>query len=134
MKKLKMFFAVLMVLTLMACASFTANTYKSIYMAGSTYNLIMNSVASLEAQGKITVDQRAKINQYAKVYYDSYELAVKAFETYDANASSTNQTALINSLYAAINNWALLANVINDAVPSTANVTSELSTILAQTK
>jgi len=72
----------LVLLMVMACATFKMNTYKSLYSSGVAYDTAMQIVADLDGQGKITPEQKAEIVKMANVYYVAYHAAVDAFETY----------------------------------------------------
>jgi GTP cyclohydrolase III len=90
--------AVVLVAGMMSCASFTDNTYKTLYTAGTSYDAAMKSVASLQAQGKITTAQRAEINKYATMYYVAYQASVDAFEVYMKTNSAADKDKLAVAL------------------------------------
>jgi predicted small secreted protein len=118
MRKLKSILVISLVLAFcISCATFEKNTYGTLKIAASTYTAAMNTVSGLQAAGKITADQRATINKYAKLYYDSYELAVKAFETYKKTQLASDQDKLVAAVSGAIANWANLAVLVNDISP-----------------
>uniref|UniRef100_A0A7C4XS59 Uncharacterized protein n=1 Tax=Caldisericum exile TaxID=693075 RepID=A0A7C4XS59_9BACT len=110
---------VILLIGLLSCATFTQNTYKSLFVAGVSYDTAMKSIASLQAQGKITAEQRAEINKYANVYYVSYQTAVEAFIFYEKNKTETAKQAVINALATVMLKWSEFAGYVNRIVPNT---------------
>jgi len=107
------FLAIVLLAGLISCATFTDNTYKTLYTAGTSYDVAMKSVAALQAQGKITVEQRAEINKYATMYYVAYRGAVDAFEIYMKTNLATDQNKLTVALTEATGKLANLLAYIN---------------------
>jgi hypothetical protein len=118
--KAKRLVPILLVLVLMAgCASFTTNTYRTMYTAGVSYDTSMKVIANLQAQGKITQAQRDEINKYANIYYVSYQTAVKAFSTYNKTQTAADKDKLTIIISQVIASWADLASYVNRIVPGT---------------
>ena len=107
------FLAIVLLAGLISCATFTDTTYKTLYTAGTSYDVAMKSVAALQAQGKITVEQRAEINKYATMYYVAYRGAVDAFEIYMKTNLATDQNKLTVALTEATGKLANLLAYIN---------------------
>jgi hypothetical protein len=66
---------------LVACGSMQTveqRAYQVLYTSKAMYNLTMESVADLQAQGLISAEERAKINEKANEYRDTHIVAVKA--------------------------------------------------------
>ena len=105
--------AIVLLAGLISCASFTQTTYKSLFIAGTTYDAAMKSVASLQRQGVISDVQRAGINKYANHYYVSYQVAVDAFVLYkktETAATKTKVTAAVAEVFA---RWPTFAEYVN---------------------
>jgi len=111
--------AIILLAGLLSCATFTSTTYKSLFIAGTSYDTAMKSIASLQAQGKITAAQRAEINKYANIYYVSYQTAVDAFIFYEKNKNEATKQVVINAVATAISKWAEFAGYVNRIVPNT---------------
>jgi len=103
---------------LLSCSTFTGTTYKSLFLAGTSYDTAMKSVASLQTQGKITTEQRVEINKYANIYYVSYQAAVDAFIFYEKNKTEASKQIVINALATAIAKWADFAGYVNRIAPN----------------
>ncbi|XPV77948.1 MAG: hypothetical protein ACNI27_08515 [Desulfovibrio sp.] len=56
--------------------------YKSMAIAGITYNAVMKSASTAEKSGMITTTERAEINHYGQIYHDSYHAACDVFKDY----------------------------------------------------
>lgn len=111
--------AIVLLAALVSCASFTQNTYKSLYIAGTSYDTAMKSIAFLQAQGKITTAQRVEINKYANIYYVSYQTAVDAFIFYEKNKNEATKQVVVNAITTAIVKWAVFAGYVNRLFPNT---------------
>lgn len=82
----------------LGCATFKSNTYKTLYSAGTVYDVAMKSVADLKAQGKVTDAQLAEVIKIANAYYVSYQASVDAFETYLKTDSAADKDKLAVAL------------------------------------
>ena len=117
-RKVRFTIPILLVLMLVACASFEKNTYRTLSTTGVLYDTGMKSVASLQAKGQITEAQRAEINKYATPVYDAYQAGVAAFkawkisQTADAQAKAQAAVGALNKI------WASFADAINKFTPA----------------
>ena len=57
-------------------------SYAILSTLGETYDFAMKAVADGQSKGKITSEQRERINKVAQVYYDSYQAAVSLLTVY----------------------------------------------------
>lgn len=120
MRKIRFLLPVLIILTLsVGCGTFEQTVYKGMYISGTTYDAAMKSVASLQAQGKITQDQRAAINQLANVFYVTYHSAVDAFEIYKKTGSVESKQKLITAIHEAGIKWSMVSEYVNRLIPGT---------------
>jgi GTP cyclohydrolase III len=118
MRKVRFLLSLLILLTLsVACGTFEQTVYKGMYISGTTYDASMKTVASLQAQGKITQDQRAAINQIANVFYVAYYSAVDAFEIYKKTGSVESKQKLITAIHEASLKWSMVSEYVNRLIP-----------------
>ncbi len=90
--------------TLIACATFKANTYKTMFALGSTYDACMKAAADLDKQGKLTAEKKAELLKIANVYYVSYQASVDAFELYLKIETKSNKEKLIIAIAQMVTN------------------------------
>lgn len=86
--------ALMIAVSMTACASFDSNTYKTMYTLGTTYDAAMKSANELYKQGKLSGEDAQKIMIYANAYYVSYQEAVVAFEVYRKTKSEADKNKL----------------------------------------
>lgn len=101
-----------------SCSTFIDNSYKTLYIAGQTYDAGMKSVADLQKQGKITDVQRIEINKYAEKYYACYQVAVVALQAYKKSQNEATEQALATALTEMINSWTVFAKAVNAFAPN----------------
>lgn len=82
-KTLSVVLCVALAVSIMACASFTKNAYRTLSVAGSTYDVGMRSAADLYQQGKITDGQKTEVVDVATQYRNAYIVAVDALVAYE---------------------------------------------------
>ncbi len=109
--------AIVVLAAFVACEDFTKQSYRIMFTAGTSYDLGMKTVASLQAQGKITLEQRAKINQVANVFYASYMVGVDALKTYELTKSVEAKDKLTLVLSQVLLKWPDLAALFNSFSP-----------------
>lgn len=112
-------FALIIAFMLCSCASFVDNAYKVGFTANTLYDAGMKSVSKLQADGKITTEQRAEINKYANMYYASAQGFVVALSTYNKMKDKTSQEALILAMSAMTTNYLKLYEIVNAFAPNT---------------
>jgi Na+/H+-dicarboxylate symporter len=108
-----------LVLFCVGCATFASSTYKTLYVAGISYDMAMKSVSRLQAQGMITPEQRAAINELANYYYISYHASVDAFEIYKKVETVENKQKLLIVMNLTSESWIKLASYVNRIQPGT---------------
>ena len=107
------FISIILLAGLMGCASFTNNTYKSLYIAGTSYDAAMKSISSLQKQGVVSDAQRAEINKYGNYYYVSYQVAVDAFALYKKTETADAKTKVISAVAEVFSKWPTFAEYVN---------------------
>ncbi len=107
---------------LIGCASFVDNTYKTLYVAGQGYDAGMKTIADLQSQGKITVEQRAQINDYAGKFYTSYQVAAAALSTYNKTKTAADEEKLATAITDLVRTWKVYAQAVNAFAPDALNV------------
>lgn len=110
---------------LVACATFEKNTYRTMYISGTSYDTGMKVVGKLQSQGQITPAQRAEINKVANVFYVSYQTAVDAFETWKRTKNQGAKDVLVAALATMSAKWATYASYVNRIVPGSLPATLE---------
>jgi len=116
-RQIKLFMVMVVFLGLVACAGFTKNTYRGIFLAGTSYDAAMKSVADLQSKGKITLAQRAEINKVANVYYVAYQVSVDALYFYEQTKTQVAKDKIIFAIATMVSKWSELAGYINRIVP-----------------
>jgi hypothetical protein len=120
MKVLKQSLLVLiLILFCVSCAGFMQTTYKTLYVAGVSYDMAMKSVSRLQAGGMITPEQRAAINELANYYYVSYHASVDAFEIYKKVETVENKQKLLIVMNLTSESWIKLSSYVNRIQPGT---------------
>lgn len=111
--------SIVLLIGLISCANFEQNTYKSLYIAGTTYDTAMKSISSMQKQGFITDAQRAEINKNANYYYVSYRVAVDAFSLYKRTKTQDTKNKVISAVAEVFLKWPTLAEYVNRIKPGT---------------
>jgi hypothetical protein len=94
-------------------------SYKTLYIASQAYDTGMKSVAALQAQGKITLEQRAVINQYASPVYGAIQTADMALSTYNKTQMAADKDKLLTAITDITKKWPVLVNNVDRIVPGT---------------
>ncbi len=108
-----------------SCATFEKNTYRTMYIAGTSYDTGMKVVSKLQSQGQITLAQRLDINKAANVFYVTYQVTVDSFEAWKKAQTQTAKEALVVNLYMLAAKWAIYADYINRIIPGSLPATLE---------
>jgi len=120
MRKVKIaLLSVIILATLVSCANFSNNTYKTIYIAGQSYDLAMRTVSELQKQGKITAAQREEINKYGTAYYMAYNASIDSLELYMRVEDQTTKDKVISILQELMGKWTAFAVYVNSLIPNT---------------
>jgi len=83
--------AVLLIVALVGCASFTSNSSKVLTTAGTAYNATFLSLADLHRQGKLTDADRDNAIAAGKKFWSAYHEAVTALEIYQVTKTDANK-------------------------------------------
>ena len=118
-RQIKLFMVMVVFLGLVACAGFTKNTYRGIFLAGTSYDAAMKSVADLQSKGKITLAQRTEINKVANIYYVAYQVSADALYFYEQTKTQTAKDKVIQAITTLVLRWSEFAGYINRIVPGT---------------
>lgn len=99
---------------LTSCATFESNTYKSLYSAGTAYNLALKTVVRLDDFGKLSPGQKATIIDLATLYYVAYEMATDAFEIYIKVKTEDNKINLDKAIIEVFKKLGDLKNYVDE--------------------
>lgn len=124
MKKWICSLMVVVFFSVFGCATFVKNSYITMDSTAVTYNTVMTAVGSATVAGKITADQRANINKYGLIVYNSFIALDDALVAYNDNSSTTLQGTITTAISALLANWLDMANLINSIIPGAVPVSS----------
>jgi hypothetical protein len=121
MKKIRSIFTLMLIaMFFVGCAgSVVNNTYKTEYVTGAAYNLAGATIKNLNASGKFTPDQLAKIYQGGAIMYNSFQISVDALIAYSKVPDSSVQSIVETSIASLLANWGDLVALVNSVVPGT---------------
>lgn len=91
--KIKLGVTCIVLLLLVACASFTQNSYKALTVSQQTYDAALSALGDLYKQNKLTETQKDKAIQIGNLYKQAHNEAVTALLRYDASSDQTSQEA-----------------------------------------
>jgi len=117
MRLQKWFLPTLLILALVACASFINTSYVTLNESKDFYTIAMSSAASLQTQGLITLAQRDEINKVAKIYKEAHNLAVDALSAYKTTSLAADKDKVIIAIAQAASRWEAVAALINAIKP-----------------
>lgn len=87
-------FIICMVLSVLACANFTRNTYRTLAAAGESYDIAMSTAGSLYLKGLINEEQKNKVIDIATKYKLAYNVAVDALAMYEKTSDPNDKEKL----------------------------------------
>ena len=119
MQKVRVLPVIFLLLSVVACATFTQNTYRTLYTAGTSYDMAMTTVSTLQKANYINSTQRNEINQLADYFYVAYQSSVTAFEAYKRSSTSDNKAKVTTALLSVFSRWRDLASYVNRLRPNT---------------
>ena len=97
MRKFTLFAIIAIAWAVFGCATttgnFTKDSYKTLSVAGATYNAGMEIAAQADKAGMLKPSQKTEILKYGKAFYASYVLAQKALLDYTV-IGQNNATAM----------------------------------------
>ena len=95
MRRVKLTGAMFLVLVALAsCATFETNTYKTFGVLAVSYDTSMQALGDLKKQGKISDAEWAKIDEYGRQFYVSYNASMDAFQIYLTTKDKPSQEKL----------------------------------------
>lgn len=115
----KLTIPILLLLIVAACATFQQNTYRTLYTAGTSYDMAMVTVSTLQKQNYINTAQREEINKLANIFYVSYHVSVDAFEAYKLSSTAVNKDKAIIAISSMFSKWREFAAYVNRLRPNT---------------
>ena len=122
-RKIQFIIPLVLVLCLVACASFLKTSYVTLNESKDLYTLAMTTVADLQNKGLINQATRSKINAYAKDFKEAHNLAVAALETYKKTSLAADKDKVITAIATAASKWAQVAALINAVKPGSVQAT-----------
>jgi hypothetical protein len=102
-----------LILTVISCATFQQNSYKTIAVAGYGYDAAMKTAADLDKQGKLTSEQKAIILTYGNKYWASYNASIDAMNVYITISTVENENRVLEAIEKVINNLGNLTSYIS---------------------
>ena len=105
----------------MSCGTFIKNTYVSLSISKSVYDKAMTSVADLQRQGLVTIQQREEINKVARVFKEAHNTLVDALEVYARTGLAIDKEKVMSAMTSAASKWSQVAKLINAIKPGTVN-------------
>ncbi len=94
MKKLaKVGVLLVLVLALIACATFTRDAYRTLTVSYQAYDVTLSTMGDLYREGKITEAQKAKAIELGRAYKLGHNGAVVALAKYEESGGEANKQA-----------------------------------------
>jgi hypothetical protein len=105
--------AMVLLMSLIACASFVKTSYVTLNESKDLYYTAMGITADFQAKGIINQAKRDEINKVAKIFKEAHNLAVDALATYQKTSLVADKDKLTTAIAEAISKWAQVAALIN---------------------
>lgn len=83
----------LVVLALVACATFTRDAYRTLTVSQQTYDTTLSVMGDLYREGKVTEAQKAKAIELGRAYKLAHNGAVTALVRYEEQGGQANKDA-----------------------------------------
>lgn len=125
MKTVKVLSVLIAAAMLIGCSSFVGNAYKTMYLSAQAYDAGMKSVSDLQKQGQITADQREQINDVARKFWASYQIAAITLSAYNKSQTDANKESLVWALSEMASKWRVYVELVNTLAPGTINLEVE---------
>ena len=106
-----------------SCGTLIKNTYVALSFSKVGYDKAMTSVADLQRQGFITLQQREEINKVAKIFKEAHNTLVDALEVYARTGLAGDKDKVLTAMTSATSKWSQVAKLINTIKPGTVNPT-----------
>ena len=98
-----------LVLSLVACATFTRDTYRTLGASKSADEIALSSMGDLYKQGLISTAQKDKAVELGRIYKKAHNSAVETLAVFVEQGGESNKQACLN---AAANAAAALADLL----------------------
>jgi hypothetical protein len=108
---------IFIVLTLVACASFSQNAYRSLVVSQQTYDTTLSVMGDLYKAGKLTEAQKEKAIFIGRAYQKAHNDAVTALLLYETSDQSTAEAKKLAYQKAAADAAKILAELVAYAAP-----------------
>jgi hypothetical protein len=108
---------VLVALSLVACATFSENAYRSLVVSHQTYDTTLSVLGDLYKTGKLTEAQKEKAVSIGRAYMKAHNDAVAALLLYETSDQSTAESKKLAYQKAAANAAKILAELVAYAAP-----------------
>ena len=86
---------------LIACATFTTNSYRSLVVSAETYETAMKSIAELYKEGHVGDDVKDKAIELGTIYWSAYHTAADGLAAYQKGEATkdeiTTQLAIVSA-------------------------------------
>jgi hypothetical protein len=116
----KVFLALVLAVVLFTaagCDEDVAQGYKTLYIASQAYDMGMKTVATLQANGSITAEQRAEINKYASKVYGLLQFADISLSIYNKTKTSENKDKMLTAITNVVLAWPELTSNVDRVYP-----------------
>jgi hypothetical protein len=87
----------LVVLALVACATFTRDAYRTLTVSQQTYDTTLSVMGDLYREGKVTEAQKAKAIELGRAYKLAHNGAVAALVRYEEQGGQANKDAYMGA-------------------------------------
>lgn len=88
--------SLVMLTLLIACASFTKNSYRTLVLSDQTYDATFTTLGELYKEGKITEDEKKNAVELGRVYKSAHNNAVDAVAAYE-EAGGYGETSAVEA-------------------------------------
>lgn len=117
MTKAKVAIYLVLVLVLVACASFGQNAYRSLVVSQQAYDTTLSILGDLYKAGKLTEAQKEKAISIGRAYQQAHNKAVTALLTYETSDQSTEAATKLAYQRAATDAAKILSELLAYAAP-----------------
>ena len=87
--------AIILILGLVACASFTRDAYRTLTVSQQTYDTTLSVMGDLYREGKITEAQKAQAIDIGRAYKLAHNEAVASISLYEEKGGQANKDAYV---------------------------------------
>ncbi len=106
-------FVIMLLASLISCASFIKNSYVTLNESRDLYYTAMGVAADFQTKGVIDQVKRDEINKVAKIYKEAHNTAVDALAVYKKTSLVTDKEKFSVALSVVFTKWGQVAALIN---------------------